>query len=176
MTAPAPVPAPATGQRSLGAILRDHLDSEIAILRAWIATAEAKQAALIANDIVALRAVLAREEPQAEEAGRLRQVRERLAAGLAERLGVTKAPTLKAIIVRLGADGAGCDERRRDLIALSLRLQAHNERAQLLLRTGLDLLDGVLSVVAGAPRIPGVYGRRGPANGRTGGGLVDLKG
>jgi hypothetical protein len=168
--------APAPAQRSLGAILREHLDSEIAILRAWITTAEAKQAALVANDVVALRAVLAREEPQAEEAGRLRQVRERLAVGLAERLGVTRTPTLKAIIVRMGADGAGCEERRRDLIALSLRLQAHNERAQLLLRTGLELLDGVLGVVAGTPRVPSAYGRRGPASGRTGGGLIDLKG
>ena len=168
--------APAHPQRSLGAILREHLDAEITLLRAWIATAEGKQAAVIANDLVALRAQLVREEPQAEESGRLRQVRERLAIGLAERLGVTATPTLKAIIVRLGADGAGCDERRRDLAALALRLQVLNERTQLLLRTGLDLLDGVLGVVAGTPRIPGAYTRRGPITARSGGGLVDLKG
>ena len=168
--------APAHPQRSLGAILREHLDAEITLMRAWIAIAEAKQVAVIANDLVALRAQLVREEPQAEEAGRLRQVRERLAVGLAVRLGVTGTPKLKAIIAHLGADGAGCDDRRRDLAGLAVRLQAINERTQLLLRSGMELIDGVLGVVAGTPRAAGAYTRRGPSAPRTGGGLVDLKG
>lgn len=167
---------PAAPQRSLGAILRDHLDAEIGVLRAWIATAEAKQAAVIANDLAALDAQLRREDPQAEEAGRLRQVRERLVAGLASRLGIEGAPRLSAIIARLGADGTGCDERRRELATLAARLQALNERTQLLLRTGLELIDGVLGVVAGSPRPVGAYTRRGPSAPRGGGGLVDLKG
>ncbi len=167
---------PAQPQRSLGAILREHLDAEITLLRAWIATAEAKQATVIANDIAALRAHLIREEPQSDEAGRLRQVRERLVVGLAQRLGVTGTPKLAAIIVRLGADGAGCEDRRRDLAGLATRLQALNERTQMLLRTGLELVESVLGVVAGAPRPAGAYTRRGPSTPRSGGGLIDLRG
>lgn len=169
--------APAAPQRSLGAILRDHLDAEIAVMRAWIATAEAKQAAVVANDLAALEAQLRREEPHAAEAARLRQVRERLVLGLAQRLSLGGAPKLSAIIPRLGADGAGCDERRRELAELAQRLQALNERTQLLLRSGLELIDGVLAMVSGAPRPAGVYTRRGPSATRGGGGgLVDLRG
>jgi len=162
--------------RSLGAILRDHLDAEIALMRAWIATAEAKQAAVVANDLAALRAAIAREEPQADEAGRLRQVRERLASGLAERLALPGAPRLGPIIVRLGDDGAGCEERRRDLAALAGRIQELNERTQMLLRHGLELLNGVLGIVAGTARSVGGYTRRGPSVARSGGGLVDITG
>jgi hypothetical protein len=167
---------PAQPQRSLGAILRDHLDAEIAVMRTWIATAEAKQAAVIANDLAALDQLLKREEPHAIEAARLRQVRERLVQGLAQRLAIPGTPRLSVLIPRLGADGAGCEERRRELMNLALRLQGFNERTQLLLRSGLELIEGVLSVVAGAPRQAGVYTRRGPSAPRGGGGLVDIRG
>ena len=40
----------------------------------------------------------------------------------------------------------------------------------------MELIDGVLGVVAGTPRAAGAYTRRGPSAPRTGGGLVDLKG
>jgi hypothetical protein len=162
--------------RSLGAILRDHLDAEIAVLRAWIATAEAKQAAVVANDLAGLQALLEREQPQATEAARLRQVRERLAVGLAERVGLAGPPRLSEIIAKLETDSAGCEERRGELATLAARLQSLNERTQLLLRHGLELLEGVLGAVSGAPRSAGAYTRRGPASQRVGGGIVDLRG
>lgn len=162
--------------RTFGAILRDHLDNELAAHRVLLATAEALGAAVRANDRTAFAEALAREEAQGAEAGRLRQGRERILRGIAERLGVPAPLRLSAIIAKLGDDAAGIEERRQELIALAGALQRQNDRNQALLRTCAEVVGGVLRLIAGEEPAATAYDRRGRQAAGVGGGIVDLKG
>lgn len=150
---------------ALATQLRDHLDAELVLHRRLLASAEDKLQRLVAHDIPAFSAALAREQPLVAEMGRLRQVRERLLRAIAAVFA------LRADQLTIGAVAAKLADplretlaaRGRDLRSLLERLRHANERNLLLVRSGLALVKDIIQAVVGSEAAPAAdgYDRRG---------------
>ena len=159
--------------------LRDHLDAEITAHRQLLSVAERKQHDLVACDMAGFSRALQDEQVVLGEAGRLRQIRDRLLQAVATVLNV-KLPQLRLSVLLEKLPETIRDElarRQADLVALLAKLKSINERNQILIRQGLAFTREILSAIVGQSETP-AYDRRGLAGyapaGR--GSLVNLAG
>jgi flagellar biosynthesis/type III secretory pathway chaperone len=159
--------------------LRDHLEQEIAVHRRLLILAEDKQRHIVAHEIPAFTTVISQEQTAITDAGRLRQVRDRLLRAVATVLGIKpEALTLSAIIEKTeGSLRSELSERQRELRTMLERLRQLNERNLLLVRSGLGLVRDILIAVVGGGDGQG-YDRRGNhgAVGNGSGQLLNLAG
>ncbi|MCK6488520.1 MAG: flagellar protein FlgN [Planctomycetes bacterium] len=162
--------------------LRDHLEAELAIHRRLLASAEDKLQRLVAHDIPAFTAALAREQPLVAEMNRLRQVRDRLLRAIATVFSIRPDQfTLSAVIARLSEPlREALAVRQRELRSVLERLRNANDRNLLLVRSGLALVKDILQAVVGSDALPTAdgYDRRGlhGAGNAPAGRLVNLAG
>lgn len=167
-------------QEQLLAQLATHLDAELAVQRRLAPIAEARTAAIIANDHARLAELAASELPAADEAARLRGVREKLQRALAHAFSLTK-PTVSAVAAKAAPEVASrLATTTRELAALAQRAQKAHERNGLLARQALGFVRDLLAVMTGStPGIGPAYDRKGLAAAygpSTRGGLVDCAG
>ena len=165
-----------TACRTPAELVDMHLERELALQRRLISIAEAKRAALIANDDAMFREQTDREQVAANDFAQVRPVRERLVCGLSQHLGVTGAPRLSAVIAKLGINAESLERRRIELLTLAKRVNDLSLANQELLRCGLRVIDGVLAMVVGAQPSAGGYDRRGSTARPGHGGIVNLSG
>jgi hypothetical protein len=163
-------------RRTPAELIGIHLEREVGLHRRLIALAEAKCAALVANDTARLEDCTQRERSSVSELNALRPVRERLVKGLAQHFGLTGTPALSAVIARLGAGAAELEARRGELLELAVRLRDLTATNQELLRSGLRVVDGLLGLLVGAGPAVGGYDRRGSVERPGASGLVNLSG
>ncbi len=178
MTAPAAPAKPAPGEVLL-AHLRDHLDQELAVHRQLLAMAEDKRRAVLAGDGRTLSDLVAREEAPLAEAGRLRQVRDRLLRTAAAMWNLAPAALNLGTLADRASQALAAELRRRahELRGVLERLKAANDRNQVLIRQGLAVVRDLVGALTGAPAA-GAYDRRGlnPWAPAPGGSLLDCRG
>lgn len=158
--------------------LRDHLNAELACVRALLPVMEEKQRQVVAGQITAFAATVEREERLALEQGRLRQVRERLLIKLA--LGLGKAGDLRlSTLIAMAPEPLRGELSSRQLLLKDglMRLRELNERNQALVRQGLGLVRDLVGALVGSTP-DASYDRRGVGgSGLSGNGrLLDIAG
>ena len=158
--------------------LRDHLNAELACVRALLPVMEEKQRQVVAGQITAFAATVEREERLALEQGRLRQVRERLLTKLA--LGLGKAGDLRlSTLIAMAPEPLRGELSSRQLLLKDglMRLRELNERNQALVRQGLGLVRDLVGALVGSTP-DASYDRRGVGgSGLSGNGrLLDIAG
>jgi flagellar biosynthesis/type III secretory pathway chaperone len=159
--------------------LRDHLDAELAAYRALLGVAERKQRELVANQVRRFADLIPQEQTALLELGRLRQIRDRLLKAVAVILNLKDGFTMSAALAKMPEPlRVDLARRQADLLAVTDRLKAANERNALLIRQSLGLVRDILSAVLGPEPGAGAYDRRGLGGGvpTPRGGLVNLAG
>lgn len=157
------------------ALFSAHLDREEATCRCLLTAAEAKRAAVIANNLPDIVAAAEREERAVGELARLRTVRTRLFAGLGKALGLPPGTPLRVLAGALAADRPELSDRIDRLHELARRVDAANLGNQALLRHSLEVINGVLDhLTGGTPAAATTYGPAVPA-GSSRQGFLDFK-
>jgi flagellar biosynthesis/type III secretory pathway chaperone len=159
--------------------LRGHLDAELALHRGLLGLAEAKQQKIVAGDMPAFTALLQREQGPLAEMNRLRQQRERLLKGVAERLNLCPADLHLSQLVERSPESLRPELRARqgELQSILGRLREVNERNLALIRQGLGLVRDLMQTLVGGAHT-GAYDRLGSQGGvaATQGRLVNFTG
>jgi len=156
------------------ALFITHLDREAVACRSLLHAAEAKRAAVIANELPGIVEAADREEAAVAEMARLRSVRSKLFTGLGKAVGLPAGTPLRVLIGALAVERQDIADRVDALHDLAQRVEATNLGNQALLRHGLEVINGVLAHLAGGegPADTG-YGPKAPAERRQG--FLDLK-
>jgi len=139
--------------------LMDNIAHTTDLYERILATERDKQRAIVAADIDALAAIVAREEVLVSLAGQLEADRACLRGRFAEadrRLG--PGSRLEHVIAVI--DGPPHDllaEKHQHLLALAAQIHDVNRVNFQLLRSSIDLLRGILDEVLGTSSVPGTY-------------------
>lgn len=176
-----PAPSPAA-VATLLMQLRTQLDSELAVHRRLIGLAETKLRQLVSHDVPGFSQTLGREQTEHTEAGRLRQVRDRLLRAIAVVLQLGPGELTLSRLAERASEPLRAELRHRqgELKQALERLGELNDRAQSLIRHSITLVRDMLNAVAGGgeavPAGP-AYDRRGMqgAYGPRRGSLLDIR-